>query len=222
MADDYIGKKMEEYMSRKGATPTKRKAATSLNQLLLRNRSHRAYDTSFAVRDDQLHSIIEVYTRTPSARNRQPLRFRPVSGSEADSLLPLIRMGAALPELHLPTVESAPRAFIVICSTIPEDRYIDIDLGITAQSMLLRAVEMGLNGCCIAAFNPDAVQQALGLTLKPLLILALGKGADHIELTDATPDSDLNYYRSEGIHYVPKLRTEDIIIRPSEQNNSKE
>ena len=53
MADDYIGKKMEEYMARKGAPAPKRKAATSLGQLLLKNRSHRAFDHSFVVRRTQ-------------------------------------------------------------------------------------------------------------------------------------------------------------------------
>ena len=222
MADDYIGKKMEEYMARKGAPTTKRKAATSLGQLLLKNRSHRAYDPSFTVREDQLRSIVEVCTRIPSARNRQPLRFRIVSGGESAKLLPHIRMGAALPELNLPAPESAPQAFVVICSTVAEDRFVDIDLGIAAQSMLLRAVEMGLNGCIIAAFDPAAVQQALGLSLTPLLIVALGKGADQIRLTEIAPDESHNYYRSEGIHYVPKLRLCDIIIAPSDPKDSDE
>lgn len=212
MADDYIGKKMEEYMARKGAPMPKRKTATSLGQLLLKNRSHRAYDHSFVVRADQLRSIIEVNTKIPSARNRQPLRFRAVGEEEAAAVLPHIRMGGALPELNLPAEGTEPRAFIVVCSVVPEDRYVSIDLGISAQSMLLRATEMGLNGCCIAAFDQQTVQQALGLELTPLLVVAIGKGADTIRLTEITPDDSRAYYRAEGVHYVPKLQLDDLII----------
>ena len=114
-------------------------------RLLLRNRSYRGYDTHFVVREDQLRSIIAVNTRIPSARNAQVLRFRPVLADEADKVLPHIRLGGALPELHLPLPGTEPRAFIIVCTTVPEDRYVDMDLGISAQSMLLRAAEIGLN-----------------------------------------------------------------------------
>ena len=83
--------------------------------------------------------------KIPSARNQQVLRFRPVLADEAPKVLPHIRLGGALPELHLPLPGTEPNAFIIICSTVAEDRYVDIDLGISAQSMLLQAVEIGLN-----------------------------------------------------------------------------
>ena len=153
MADNYLGNKMEEYMERKAAGSPARKPQATLARLLLRNRSHRGFDTSFRVREDQLRRIIEVNRRTPSARNAQVLRFRPVLADEAYKVLPHIRLGGALPELHLPTAGSEPNAFIVICSTVPESKWVDVDLGIAAQSMLLQAVEIGLNGVCIGAKN---------------------------------------------------------------------
>lgn len=210
MADNYLGRKMEEYRART-ETPARRPAMT-LTKLLLRNRSCRGYDPGFVVREDQLRSLIEVNTRIASARNQQVLRFRPVLADEAPLLLPLIRLGAALPELHLPLPGTEPNAFIVICSTIPEDRYVDIDLGISAQSMLLRAAEIGLNGICIGAFNPARVRQTLGLPYDPLLILAIGKGAERIELTEIRSDESHAYYRRDGVHYVPKVCLDDLLI----------
>ena len=118
MADDYLGRKMEEYRAR-AAAPAVQKTLASLNRLLLKNRSHRGYDSRFTVRADQLRSMIEVNTRIPSARNQQVLRFRPVLADEAPLVLPHIRLGGALPELHLPLPGSEPRAFILICSTVP-------------------------------------------------------------------------------------------------------
>ena len=83
MADNYLGRKMEEYRARAEA-PVHRPAVT-LTRLLLRNRSYRGYDPRFVVRVDQLRTLIEVNTRIPSARNQQVLRFRPVLADERRS-----------------------------------------------------------------------------------------------------------------------------------------
>ena len=130
MADNYLEKRMEDYLSQQ---PTKRRQAT-LRRLLLHNRSYRGYDSKFVVRPDQLHRIIEVATLCPSARNQQVLRFRPVTHEEAHKVLPHIRLGGALPELNLPFAGTEPNAFIVICATVEESHYVSVDLGIVAQS----------------------------------------------------------------------------------------
>ena len=206
MADNYLGKKMEDHMR---ASAPKRATTRSLMRLLEKNRSHRSFDSSFKVREDQLRRIIEVVTKIPSARNQQVLRFRPVLADEAHKLLPHIRLGGALPELHLPEKGSEPNAFIVICSTVSEERYVSVDLGIAAQSMLLQAVEIGLNGICIGAFDRGAVQRELSLDLEPLLVLAIGRGTDNIRLVEINESEN---YRRDGVHYVPKVGLEELII----------
>ncbi|WP_304953509.1 nitroreductase family protein [uncultured Alistipes sp.] len=212
MADNYLGRKMEEYFTRPNRRDTRRPART-LEQLLLKNRSHRGYDARFAVREDQLRSIIGVNARIPSARNQQVLRFRPVLAAEASKVLGHIRLGGALPEMRLPLPGTEPNAFIIICSTVEESRYVDIDLGISAQSMLLRAVEMGLNGICIGAFDKEAIRREFDLPYDPLLILAVGRGIERIELDEIGENQSLAYYRDEqGTHHVPKLRTESLIL----------
>lgn len=212
MADDYIGRKMEEYRARAAAGQTARRPAASLERLLLKNRSYRAYDPAFRVREDQLRRIIAVNAKIPSARNQQVLRFRPVLADEAQKVLPCIRLGGALPELHLPLAGTEPNAFILVCSTVPEDRYVDIDLGISAQSMLLQAVEIGLNGICIGAFDRQRIKREFALETEPLLILAIGRGAEEIRLTPIAATGSRAYYRRDGIHYVPKIRAEELII----------
>ncbi len=209
MADDFLGKKMEDYMAGRHHSAVRR--TQSLERLLRKNRSHRGYDSSFEVRADQLRRIIEVNRFTPSAMNQQILRFRPVLKDEASKILPHIRLGGALPHLKLPLAGYEPNAFIVICSD-ESGRYVDMDLGISAQSMLLKAVEIGLNGICIAAFDGKAVQNALGLKLEPKLIIAIGRGAEEIQLVDISADESHAYYRRDGVHYVPKVRLEDLII----------
>ena len=210
MADNYLEKKMEEYRSRSAAP--KRPSTASLNRLLLLNRSHRGYDQRRVVTLDELRRIVSVNTRIPSARNQQCLRFRMVTADEAHKVLPHIKLGSALPDLHLPLEGTEPQAFIVICTTIEENKWVDIDLGISAQSMLLKATEMGLNGICIGAFNAQAITEALELPYPPLLILAIGKGAERIQLTEIAENDNHTYYRQEDVHYVPKVKLDDLVI----------
>ena len=209
MADNYLGRKMEEYEAQKCASVRTRRV--SLVSLLTKNRSTRGFDSSFKVRKDQLVSLVEAARLAPSAMNQQALRYRLVTEEEAPLVLPHLRLGTALPDMKLPLEGTEPNAFVVICAT-KEGRFVDVDLGIAAQSILLRAVEMGLNGVCIAAFDPEAVQKALQLPLVPQLLIAIGRSAERIEVVDIAEGESQTYYRRNGVHFVPKLRTEDLII----------
>lgn len=210
MADNYLEKRMEDYRSQP-TKPTKR--AANLEKLLRKNRSYRGYDPSFEVREDQLRRIVAVNTLIPSARNSQALRFRLVTRNEAHKVLPHIRLGGALPHLHLPYPGTQPEAFIVVMSAIEPDHYIYIDLGISAQSMLLQATEIGLNGIMIGACDKERLQEELQLPYRPLLVIALGRGNEQIRLVEIGAEESHSYYRDEaGVHYVPKVRLEDLII----------
>ena len=211
MADNYLEKRMEQYRSR-SSSPQGAKTKEGLSSLLVKNRSTRGYDASYRVRADQLRRIVAVNTKLASVRNRQPLRFRLVTADEAHKVLPLIRMGAGLKELNLPFVATEPNAFIVVCSTIEPRNSTFVDLGISAQSMLLQAVEMGLNGLCIMDFDADGLVDALALPYRPLLVIAVGKSSEKIELVDIKAADDHAYYRENGVHYVPKVVVEDLII----------
>jgi len=211
MADNYLEKRYEEVFGA-GKSRVKRIGHT-LDELLTRNRSCRGYNKQFEVTREMLTRIVGVNTKTPSARNQQVLRFRLVTrGREADQVLSLVKMGAALPELHLPFPGTEPEAFIVVCSTIDENPMVDIDLGISAQSMLLKATEMGLNGLIIEAFNRSKVKEVLQLTLDPVMVIAIGKGAERYELTPIEASGDHKYYRGQGIHYIPKVKLDDLIL----------
>jgi nitroreductase len=210
MADNYLGRKMEEYEAQKCASVRTRRV--SLQSLLTKNRSTRGFDASFKVRHDQLLSLVEAARLSPSAMNQQVLRYRLVTDEEAHLVLPHIRLGGALPELGLPLPGTEPNAFVVIC-TDKEGRYVDIDMGIATQTILLRAVEMGLNGVCIAAFDKEKVCEALQLPLTPQLIIAIGRSAERIEVVEIAEGENQRYYRNNGTHFVPKIKIEDLIIR---------
>ena len=209
MADNYLERRQQELQQKR---PVIKRSAHSLDSLLKKNRSYRGFDQRHEVSEEELKQIVAVSTLVASGMNKQRLRYRLVTKPDAGKVLPHITLGAALPEEHLPHPGSEPQAFIVVCATEKENKVIDIDLGIAAQSMLLKAVEMGLGGIFILNFRAAAVQQALNLPSEPIAIIAIGKPAEKIFLVPVHTGSDLNYYRKDGIHYVPKLNADDLLI----------
>ncbi|MBR4838472.1 MAG: nitroreductase family protein [Bacteroidales bacterium] len=209
MADGYLEKRMEEFAS--GTKKTVKHV--SFDTLLEKNRSYRGYKKDFEVRRDMLERIVNVNTKIASGKNQQVLRFKLVTkGEEADFVLNNIKLGGMLPELHLPYKGTEPEAFIIVCTSAPETKIIDIDLGISLQSMSLKATEMGLNCVMICAFNKANITEHFKLGCEPLAILAVGKGAENIKLKSISAEEGRAYYRIDGVHYVPKVKLEDIIL----------
>ena len=209
MADNYIEKREQEIRE---ARPRIVKPHPSLDSLLKKNRSYRGYDSSRLITREDLLKLLEVTRWVGSGMNAQPLRYRLVCGAEAEKVHPLVKLGAALPKEHLPHPGEEPSAYIVVCSTAPEGKVVDIDLGIAAQSILLKAVEAGLGGIFILNFQSDNLQKALGLPLKPIAVIGLGKPLESIFITEAKKGAPLDYYRKGGAHFVPKLNPEDLLI----------
>ena len=46
----------------------------------------------------------------------------------------------------------------------------------------------------------------------PLLVIAVGKSAEKIQIVDINAGDDHSYYREDGVHYVPKVVVDDLII----------
>jgi len=208
MADNYLEKRAEEL---RNPRPKVVRNHPSLESLLKRNRSYRGYDASRAVTEADLLKMLEVVPWVGSGMNAQPLRFKLVTGADAALVHPLVKLGAALPEEHLPHAGEEPSAYIVICSAA-SGRVVDIDLGIAAQSILLRAVEMDLGGIFILNFKPAEVAAALQLPCQPLAVLGIGKPCENIFMVPAAPGESLDYYRKDGVHFVPKLQVKDLLL----------
>ena len=208
MADNYLEKRAEEL---RNPRPKVVRNHPSLESLLKRNRSYRGYDASRAVTEADLLRLLEVVPWVASGMNAQPLRFKLVYGEAAALVHPLVRLGAALPEEHLPHPGEEPSAYIVVCAAT-SGRVVDIDLGIAAQSILLRAVEMGLGGIFILNFKASELAATLQLPSEPLAVIGIGKPLEHIFLVPVKEGTDLAYYRKDGAHFVPKLQVSDLLL----------
>lgn len=210
MADNYLEKREQELRERRPAGKVVRNNP-SLETLLKRNRSYRGYDRAREVTVEELGEMVRTVTWCSSGMNAQPLRFRLLTGAQADIIHPLVKLGAQLPDEHLPHEGEEPSAYIVCCSSA-KGRAVDIDLGIAAQSILLKSTQMGLGGIFILNFDPAKVRAALDLPIDPLAIIAIGKPKETIFLLPVHEGDSLNYYRKDGVHFVPKLQLEDLLI----------
>lgn len=221
MADNYLEKRYEEVFGSGARKVTVKRSTPSLNTLLVKNRSIRRYRQDFTVTEEQLRTIVEVNVKLGSAMNRQALRFRIVadnameevnaaSTDKVNALRNILFREPARPE--------SARAYIIVYSTIPEERYIDIDLGISLQSMALKAAELGLNCLIKGNIDKDGLSSLFGTGngLEPVAVLCVGKAAESVFLKPVSADSsgepDLKPYTKEGVHYVPKLQMDAILL----------
>ncbi len=213
MADNYLEKRYEEVFGSGARKVTVKHSTPSLNTLLVKNRSIRRYRQDFVVTEEQLRTIVEVNVKLGSAMNRQALRFRIVADNaegEVNALRNIL--------FREPARSESARAYIIVYSTIPEERYIDIDLGISLQSMALKAAELGLNCLIKGNIDKDGLSSLFGTGngLEPVAVLCVGKAAESVFLKPVSADSsgepDLKPYTKEGVHYVPKLQMDTILL----------
>ena len=187
----------------------------SFYDIVLKNRSYRAFDERRPVTRKELEYLISLARVTPSAVNRQPLKFFLSCDERTNArILPLTAWAGLLKDVKLPPEGRGPTAYIVICVDQRIAKNADKDVGIAAQTMLLGAADMGLGGCMIGAFDPARIHAALELEeyLFPSLIIALGKPDERVEIVDIQ-GGETAYYRDEkGDHFVPKRTMEELIV----------
>jgi hypothetical protein len=192
----------------------------SIRDLVTRNRSYRRFDESFILTDQTLIELIELASYTASAGNRQPLRYMPVAGAgPCGQVFPCLQWAAYLSGWDGPAEGERPTGYIVIlCDCIPGPE-IFCDSGIAAQTLLLGAVERGLGGCILASVDRERLRSLSDIENRYsiLYVIALGLPAETVVIDQIADGGDIRYRRdSYGIHHVPKLRVDDIVIRRNE------
>lgn len=188
----------------------------NLTELLTRTRSYRSFDRSVPVTPEDLRNLVKKMRLIPSSMNAQMLKFRPVTDpAECDRVLAATRWAGKLPQCKLPPDGHEPTAYLIICAdltVLPNAANFDTDVGIAAEVLMLAAAENGFGGCIIGSFNRGEISGLLPQNVVPKLVLALGKPDEQVVLTDPKPDGSVTYYRKNGIHYVEKRRTEDLLL----------
>lgn len=188
--------------------------------LVTRSRSIRRFDASFPVKRDTLEQLVELAGMTPSAANRQPLRYLAVTEPEtAGAVFGCLKWAGYLKEWPGPVPEERPAAYLVMLCRTGDTASAACDSGIAAQTILLGATELGLGGCIIGAFDRDRLMALLdipdGWTL--LMVIALGKPAETVVIDLIDEGEDIRYSRDRhGIHRVPKRKVRDLLVTPEQ------
>lgn len=185
-----------------------------ISELIKKSRSYRRFDTERRISEEELLLMIESARCSPSAANRQRIRFALVNDKEiCDKIFPNLSFAGYLKEWNGPIESERPAAYIVLFTATQIDTSLSIDIGIAAQSILLTATEMGLGGCMFRSFKREELEQILNKDgYSPELVIALGKPTENVYLTEVK-NGDIKYYRDENDdHVVPKYSLNELII----------
>ena len=147
------------------------------SELIKTRYSVRAYKPD-PVEDEVLNQVLEAARLAPTAANRQPFQLIviPTAGREAE-----------LKRIY-PRDWFAQAPLVICACGIPAQgwtrrdgkNYTDVDVAIVMDHLILAAASLGLGTCWIAAFDPTAAREVLGLPdgVEPIVFTPLGYPAD--------------------------------------------
>ncbi len=147
------------------------------------------------IEPEKLEQILEAARIAPTAANRQPVKLIVIHTAGKEEELKRIYNRSWFVE--------AP---VVICvCAIPgqgwtrsadHKNYAEVDATIVMDHIVLAATDLGLGTCWIAAFNPTAIRQVLGLPdeVEPVAITPIGYPADQPGPKERKPLSGLVRY----------------------------
>jgi nitroreductase len=161
---------------------------------LIKNRySVRAYKPD-SIEDAKLQAILDAARLAPTADNRQPFQLIVIhtSGREEElqriyrrdwfTQAPIILCACGVPRL----------------SWVRRDqrRYLDVDVAIVMDHVILAATNLGLGTCWIAAFNSVAAREILSIPedIEPLIFTPIGYPDDQAGAKERKPLSELIRY----------------------------
>jgi len=185
-------------------------------ELVTRSRSIRRFDEGAEVSAETLRDLVELACYVPSAANRQPLRYLPVTGGEMfDKVFPCLKWAGYLEEWPGPEMGERPPAGLVVLCRNEESSGAACDSGIAAQTILLGAAERGLGGCIVAVIDRERLMRELDLPdgWTVLMVIAIGKPAETVVIDQIEPGESIRYWRDEhSIHHVPKRRVDELLV----------
>mgnify|MGYP000979110826 CR=1 FL=1 len=118
-----------------------------LIDLVKRSRTFRRFDESVSVSMATLRELVALARFSPSAANRQPLKFKLYNdAADRETIFRSLAWAGALPRWGGPKEGERPMAYILILGDTEITSSFAVDEGIMAQSMMLGAADQGLGG----------------------------------------------------------------------------
>ena len=185
-------------------------------ELIKNNRSCRRFYQDHPVNLETLKGLVNLGRLSASGANLQPLKYiLSCQASKNEEIFACLAWAGYLKDWRGPEQGERPSAYVVILGDTHISEDAGCDHGIAAQSILLGARESGLGGCMLGSINRKALRDILEIPsyCKILLVLAIGKPKERVELETVDTGGSIRYWRDEdGVHHVPKRKLDDVVI----------
>lgn len=166
------------------------------------------------VPEDLIFESLDMARIGSCGMNAQNLRYIAVLSKETvDKMQPLVRWAGFLPkEIGTPKEDECPTAFIAILKSKNSGGFIDVDIGIAANTIVTYLWDKGVGSCMLGSVNVVEAQKLLEVPedFQLRLVIALGYPDHKSKVVPVT--NDLKYRVDENRDYlVPKLSFEEVV-----------
>lgn len=184
-----------------------------IREIVSKNRSYRRFYNEKKITKEELVELVDIARLTPSAANRQPVKYMVVADEERNAkVYETLGWAGYLKDWDGPEKEERPTGYILILTK--KDVKADVDEGIISQTIMMAAVEKGMGGCILGNIKREKLMENLNIDeeYKVDLVLAIGYPKEEVKIVDIK-DNDIKYYNDENkIHYVPKRKLEEVLM----------
>jgi nitroreductase len=188
----------------------------TFTELVAKTRSCRRFYEDEKISDKTLQQLVDLARLGGSARNVQPLKYLLACETNLnEKIFPQLGWAGYLPDWDGPKPGERPSGYIVCLHDSRISNNGEVDLGIASQNILLGATDIGLAGCRIASVSAK-LHDILGLPshLKILLVIALGKPREIIQIEQTDSSDNIKYWRDEElVHEYKRLYTYHLDIK---------
>jgi nitroreductase len=187
-----------------------------LKDIVQKSRSIRRFYQDQPVEMETLRGLIDLARLAPSGSNMQALKYYLSSEPEKNAqIFQTLAWAGYLKDWPGPVEGERPTAYIIIMGDATINKAFGCDHGIAAQTIMLGAAEQGLGGCMIGSIHRAELAGLLHLPpqYEILLVLALGKPKEIVQIDPIGPDGSVKYWRDEQqVHHTPKRALDDLIV----------
>jgi nitroreductase len=187
-----------------------------LHDLVQKSRTVRRFYQDAPIEMETLRELVDLARLSPSGSNLQPLKYYLSNQPEKNALIfQHLAWAGYLKDWPGPEEGERPTGYIIVLGDSTISKNFGCDHGIVSQSIMLGAAEKGLGGCMIGSVRRAELTAALNIPpqYEILLVLALGKPKEIVQVDPIGPDGSVKYWRDEQrVHHVPKRELKDIIL----------
>ncbi len=188
-----------------------------IKDLVLKNRSYRRFYQDKLVSSETLRELIELARNTAASVNFQVLKYKLINNKDENAkVFDCLAWAGLLKDWNGPEEGERPSAYVIVLCDKSISQSKPIDVGISAQTILLGATEKGLGGCMFGSIKREKLAEYFNIDPERFsieLVIALGVPKETVKLVEIPENGSTAYYRDEnGVHYVPKRSLDEVII----------